>query len=100
MSSKGANQQFKSPFQSGHAPRISASSDTGRMKVRLQNLQAEIDSLKKEGLKEEELKTHIDKLHEYNEIKDVAQMVLGRIATLEGVRTKDLYAKYGLNLDD
>lgn len=31
------------------------------------------------GLHEDELKVHIDKLHEYNEIKDVAQMVLGRI---------------------
>ena len=31
------------------------------------------------GLHEDELKVHIDKLHEYNEIKDVAQMVLGRL---------------------
>lgn len=26
-----------------------------------------------------ELQEHIDKLHEYNEIKDVAQMVIGRL---------------------
>ena len=26
-----------------------------------------------------ELQKHIDKLHEYNEIKDVAQMVIGRL---------------------
>ena len=25
---------------------------------------------------------HIDKLHEYNEIKDVAQMVLGRLGEI------------------
>ena len=34
------------------------------------------------GLEEEELKVHIDKLHEYNEIKDVAQMVLGRLGEI------------------
>ena len=31
------------------------------------------------GLKEKELESHIDKLHEYNEIKDIGQMVIGRI---------------------
>ncbi len=31
------------------------------------------------GLIEEELNTHIEKLHEYNEIKDIGQMLLGKI---------------------
>ena len=31
------------------------------------------------GIKEEELIDHIDKLHTYNEIKDIAQMLLGKI---------------------
>ena len=31
------------------------------------------------GLDESELAEHINKLHEYNEIKDTAQMVLGHI---------------------
>ena len=34
------------------------------------------------GLKEDELQQHIDKLHEYNEVKDVAQMILGRLGNL------------------
>lgn len=33
------------------------------------------------GYSESELQSHIEKLHEYNEIKDVGQMVLGRIGT-------------------
>lgn len=31
------------------------------------------------GLEESELAEHITKLHEYNEIKDIAQMILGHI---------------------
>jgi hypothetical protein len=34
------------------------------------------------GMKEAELQIHIDKLHEYNEIKDVGQLVLGRLGEL------------------
>lgn len=54
----------------------------------------------KKPLKVDMLQTHIDKLHQYNELKDCAQMVLGRIAVLEGVRTKDLYPRYNLDLED
>lgn len=28
---------------------------------------------------EEELQEHIDKLHEYNEIKDVGQLIIGKL---------------------
>lgn len=28
---------------------------------------------------EEELQAHIDKLHEYNEIKDVGQLLIGKL---------------------
>jgi len=31
------------------------------------------------GYQEEELKDHIQKLHDYNEIKDIGQMLLGKI---------------------
>ena len=60
----------------------------------------EIQLLQQEGIEESELKVHIDKLHEYNELKDTAQMVLGRIAYQEGMTTRELYARFGLDLDD
>ncbi|XP_038046569.1 DNA repair protein SWI5 homolog [Patiria miniata] len=65
-----------------------------------EELQAEIASLTNEGYCEEELQTHIEKMHEYNELKDTGQMLLGKIALVEGVTTKDLYERFGLNLDD
>ena len=79
------------------------------------------------GHKTEELKIHIDKLHEYNEVKDVAQMVLGRLgehyvvhclvnsmfhlsatptlsyrylAVYHGVTTKEMYRRYNLDVND
>ncbi|ESO86451.1 hypothetical protein LOTGIDRAFT_129178, partial [Lottia gigantea] len=59
-----------------------------------------INTLHYRGLKVEELDEHINKLHEYNEMKDIGQMILGRIATLKGVRSQDLYNEYSLNLED
>jgi len=49
---------------------------------------------------EDELQVHIDKLHEYNDLKDVAQMVLGKLAEIEGTTTRHLYERYDLDLDD
>lgn len=38
-------------------------------------------------------------LHEYNNIKDATQIVLGALANLEGVTIKQMHLKYGLPLD-
>jgi len=47
-----------------------------------------------------EIKEHMERVHEYNEVKDVAQALMGRLATIEGVLTRDLYKRYELGLDD
>ena len=57
-------------------------------------LDREIASLQSDGFKVEELDNQIDLLHRYNDIKDIAQMVLGRLAELEGVTVKSLHEKY------
>lgn len=43
---------------------------------------------------------HIQRLHDYNELKDIGTTIIGRIAEQEGVQTKDVYERYGLNNDD
>ncbi|XP_060572016.1 DNA repair protein SWI5 homolog [Ruditapes philippinarum] len=93
---------FKSPFQKDAASRVSEGDQqtVDLVKDKLKMVDKEIEDLKSQGMKEAELQIHIDKLHEYNEIKDVGQLVLGRLANLEGVRSKDLYDQYGLNLED
>ncbi|XP_052524907.1 DNA repair protein SWI5 homolog, partial [Tympanuchus pallidicinctus] len=52
------------------------------------------------GYSVEELEKHISLLHEYNEIKDAGQMLLGKLAVIRGVTTKQLYPEYDLELSD
>ena len=39
-------------------------------------------------------------LHEYNEIKDIGQMLFGKVAMLTGVTVKDVYRQFEMNLND
>ena len=39
-------------------------------------------------------------LHEYNDIKDATQVVLGYLADLQGVTVKELHQKFGLPIAD
>ena len=50
--------------------------------------------------REEELQEHIARLHEYNEMKDIGQMLLGRLAELRTTTTSALYREFGLSLED
>lgn len=43
-----------------------------------------------------ERKKIMDALHEYNDIKDATQMVLGLLANLHGVTVTELHEKYDL----
>lgn len=63
-------------------------------------LDKEITSLKNSGYKTEELQSHIEALHRYNETKDAAQLVMGRLAELEGVTIKEIHEKYGVPVTD
>ena len=69
------------------------------LKKQLEDIEGEICSLGAE-YSEGELQSHIEKLHEYNEIKDVGQILLGKLAEVEGVTSTQLYGRFGLQLDD
>lgn len=71
-----------------------------QLERRKEQLDTEIAQLEAEGYRVEELDHHIAKLHEYNDIKDIGQSLLGRIAALRGTTTRDLYSHFGLELDD
>ncbi|XP_040461432.1 DNA repair protein SWI5 homolog [Falco naumanni] len=63
-------------------------------------LDQETAQLLSEGYSLEELEQHISLLHEYNDIKDAGQTLLGKLAVIRGVTTKQLYPEYDLELSD
>ncbi|CAG8481958.1 8984_t:CDS:2 [Paraglomus brasilianum] len=46
------------------------------------------------------LNAHYKRIHEYNEIKDVGQMLLGKCAEIEGTTTREMYKKFGVDIED
>ena len=49
---------------------------------------------------EKDVQSYIGALHEYNEVKDVAQSLLGKLAEMEGNTVASMHRQYGLSLDD
>nr|XP_014337920.1 PREDICTED: DNA repair protein SWI5 homolog [Bos mutus] len=104
--SKSCGGAFRSPRPSpkpGQADRTSEDSlqlDIQKLKEKKDMLDKEISQLLSEGYSVDELEDHISQLHEYNDIKDAAQMLLGRLAVIRGVTTKELYTEFGLDMND
>ncbi|XP_071760790.1 DNA repair protein SWI5 homolog isoform X2 [Centroberyx gerrardi] len=99
---KKVHSSFKSPLQSCAAQSAKANpeEEVEELRRRRDELDTEIALLETEGYRVEELEQHIDLLHEYNDIKDIGQTLLGRLAALRGTTTRDLYGHFGLELDD
>lgn len=45
-------------------------------------------------------KGYMETLHRYNEAKDTAQALIGKLAQLTGTTTKELYPKFNLSVED
>ncbi|KAM3843120.1 DNA repair protein SWI5 homolog, partial [Diretmus argenteus] len=89
-------------FQTGAAvgAKVNPREEVEELRRRREELDTEIALLESEGYRVEELEQHIDLLHEYNDIKDIGQTLLGRLASLRGTTTRDLYSHFDLELDD
>lgn len=61
-------------------------------------LSEKIEKLEKNGVSSD-LKPLMTALHEYNEIKDVTQMVLGYLADIESVTVCELHGRYNLPVE-
>nr|XP_060613159.1 DNA repair protein SWI5 homolog isoform X1 [Anolis sagrei ordinatus] len=101
---RNCNTSFKSPVPSLRvcqpADKETLQWEIEELKNKSISLDKEIAPLLAEGYSLEELENHIALLHEYNEIKDTGQMLLGRLAVIRGVTTKELYPEFGLDLND
>ncbi|KAH8815595.1 Swi5-domain-containing protein [Xylogone sp. PMI_703] len=62
----------------------------------------ELEGIQKELLHPagDTVKKHIKLLHDYNDIKDIGQGLIGMIADNRGVRVRDLYPEFGLDPKD
>lgn len=105
ISRKTLSSHFSTPFRSPSCrslARQTASPEEQLSQLRMQeaNLDEEIESLQASGYIVDELQSHIDNLHRYNEIKDAAQLVLGRLAEMEEATLKEMHEKYGVSISD
>lgn len=57
------------------------------------SLDIELEKLKKKKKEKDDI---MKALHQYNDIKDATQEVLGRLAILEGVTVAEMHRKYNL----
>lgn len=101
--------------------RVDKDSRGARKKLRLNNtlnderqsLKKKINELEKEELQLDEeiakllgrgvstdLSLEMNALHEYNNMKDMAQVVIGYLANFECMTVRDLHNRYNLPVDD
>lgn len=69
------------------------------LREQIEGVNSEIEELSKD-YSEDELQQYIDHLHEYNEVKDAAQLLMGRLAEVQGTTVAELYKQFDLSLDD
>ncbi|XP_069093074.1 DNA repair protein SWI5 homolog [Pleurodeles waltl] len=105
---KTCHSSFKSPIQSpsgrGSGPGANREEalqcEIAELRRKDSDLDNEMQQLMAEGYRVDELDQHIALLHEYNDLKDVGQLLMGRLAVLRGVTTKDLYKEFDLDVED
>ncbi|KAF6038409.1 hypothetical protein EB796_003312 [Bugula neritina] len=66
------------------------STDAGNKSSQLQDLQQQIAELKQKGNRVEDLPVYIKALHELNEIKDSAEIVIGKLAEVKAVTVQSV----------
>ncbi|KAI0814823.1 Swi5-domain-containing protein [Irpex lacteus] len=81
-----------------------ASMSARQQQARVQALQAEITQLRARLGENEDadqiVGRHIKLLHHYNEAKDAAQILIGRLAAHRGITIRELHSEYGLTDQD
>ncbi|PCH34379.1 hypothetical protein WOLCODRAFT_148438 [Wolfiporia cocos MD-104 SS10] len=81
-----------------------ASTSVKKQQARIAELQAEVDELQKTLGEHEDAEKivarHIKLLHRYNEAKDAAQILMGRLAAHSQKTIRQIHKDYGLTDND
>ncbi|OMJ26569.1 DNA repair protein SWI5-like protein [Smittium culicis] len=87
----------------------STAPDLYALEAEIEQLKAELDTLKTEHALVAEkwgypvqdaqtvVKNHIEHLHLYNETKDAAQLILGKLAEIQGKSIKQIHAEFNIS---
>ena len=70
------------------------------LKKKHEQIDKEIEELKSQGHDESQLSIIIDKLHVFNQIKDAAQEVLGKLAYINRVTINEMHKRYNVQEND
>ncbi|EHL01144.1 putative DNA repair protein SWI5 like protein [Glarea lozoyensis 74030] len=73
----------------------SLETEIAKVRAQLEKVTAELEQPAAETVK-----THIHLLHQYNDIRDIGQGLIGMIADNRGVRIGELYEEFGVGLQD
>lgn len=98
---KRITQEARAVYRSPSAAR--SQDDVSR---NITKLQAELEQVKQQlspllaVYSEDDVQRYIDALHEYNEVKDAAQTLLGKYAELQQVTVAQAHEKFGLGVED
>ena len=101
-----SKKSFRTPFRSPLSCKISRENteltenpdqELKVLKEKEENLDKKIEFLEAKGFKVDDLQYYIDELHHYNDIKDAAQIVMGRIADIDQVTFKEVHQRYNAN---
>ncbi|XP_063900213.1 DNA repair protein SWI5 homolog [Zophobas morio] len=98
IQSPSLSKPFSTPRRSCGGSPLNLEEDIKIIENELEELDEKINALKSE-YDDSELSEYITLLHQYNEIKDVGQLLLGTIAEIKGVTTKKIYEEYDLEVD-
>lgn len=112
--SKKAGNAFKSPLAANrtldtnrykHAFKSNVDNnqiqnEINRLKKSIEEIDEEISKLEADGYLVDDLDRIIEELHVYNETKDTAQIVLGKLAHIHGITIKEMHKKYDIDIDN
>ncbi|KAI0983109.1 hypothetical protein GJ496_005323 [Pomphorhynchus laevis] len=94
---KSCRSKFTSPMPVNQTFMKNLTDEVDALLMQCNELEQETSSIEN---KDELIEEYMQALHEYNEVKDIAVSVFGRMANIEGVPVKDIYKRYEIQMDD
>ena len=100
MSSQSTSQEKRqcSGSSENNSPELRDLRDLSSFGETLENVEKELTEYK--DITSKDIDYYLDLLHQYNEVKDTAQELIGHMARLRGTSTKQIYTEMFPEVDD